>query len=215
MSDSLTTGERLTARRSQIGRSLEMVARAAGYKGASSIQRYFSPEYDEPLHPNVADKLRRGLEGSLFPVYSDDEAGPPTSSALGVEVIPTYAGMGGGGTGDGDVTMIAFPRELIERDLRGRAQDFAVVIALGDSMEPDFKSGDQLLVDRRLTSIAQPGAFCLWDGDGIVVKLVERIPRSDPPRIRIFSANGRYREAEALVDEVRIIGRVVWFGRRV
>jgi phage repressor protein C with HTH and peptisase S24 domain len=135
--------------------------------------------------------------------------------SVGIKLLPTFAGMGGGGTGDGDEGLIQFSRDLVERELRARPETLLAMMAEGNSMEPDFRGGDQILVDTRRTSLAQPGAFCLWDGDGHVIKYLERVPDSEPPRVRVVSANGIYEPRERLLDEINLVGRVVWFGRRV
>jgi phage repressor protein C with HTH and peptisase S24 domain len=139
----------------------------------------------------------------------------PDANYVMVDLLPTYAGAGGGGSGEGDLEQVAFARALIEREFRAQASDMMAVQVLGDSMEPDFRNGDQLLIDKRATSITQPGAFCLWDGDGYVIKLLEKVYDTDPPKVRVISRNQVYRAAERLAEEVRIMGRVVWFGRRV
>ena len=133
---------------------------------------------------------------------------------LPVEVLPSYAGMGGGGTGEGDHEQALIPRSLVEDELRATPEDLLLIEARGDSMEPDFLHGDQILVDKRDKNPVQPGAFALWDGDGYVVKLVERVPR-ERGRYRIFSANGRFSAYEVEEDEITIMGRPVWFGRRL
>lgn len=131
-----------------------------------------------------------------------------------VEVLPTFAGMGGGGTGDGDRGMALVPRALIIDVLRGKPTDFLLVNVRGDSMEPDFRHGDQILVDKRDTSPAQPGPFALWDGDWgeYVVKNVER---SRSGEVRIFSSNTKYTAESGQAEATSIIGRPVWFGRRL
>lgn len=129
-----------------------------------------------------------------------------------VEVLPTYAGMGGGGTGDGDRKMALLPRSLVEDELGAKPSDLIVVPVRGDSMVPDFYQGDQVLADKRDRNPAQAGPFALWDGDAYVLKNVERIPRSG--RLRVFSTNSRYREHEFDPNEVTIVGRPVWFARR-
>ncbi len=133
-------------------------------------------------------------------------------SYVPVEVLPTYAGMGGGGTGEGDVEKALVPRYLVEDVFRGRPADFLVVRVRGDSMEPDFHHGDELLVDKRDKSPTQPGPFALWHGDEYVVKNVERLNEDE---VRIFSSNPKYTSREAANDNTRIIGRPVWFGRRL
>jgi phage repressor protein C with HTH and peptisase S24 domain len=131
-----------------------------------------------------------------------------------VAVLPSYAGMGGGGIGEGEQAVARLSRRLIEDELRGRAHDFELVDVRGDSMEPDFKHGDQILIDRRDRDPRQPGPFALWDEDGYVIKLVERSP-GKRGWYRVFSANERYSEYEIEETEVTIRGRPVWFARRL
>ena len=50
---------------------------------------------------------------------------------------------------------------------------------------------------------------------GLVAKQLEPVPNTEPARVLIRSANARYQDYERTVDEVSIIGRVVWFARRV
>lgn len=136
-------------------------------------------------------------------------------SAVMIRLLPNFVGLGAGGTEHGDEGEISFSRDLIENELRVPADQLLAMVAEGNSMEPDFRGGDQILVDTRRKSLAQPGAFCLWDGDGHVVKFLERVHGTEPPRVRVISANSIYDPAERLVEEINLVGRVIWFGRRV
>lgn len=131
-----------------------------------------------------------------------------------VAVLPSYAGMGGGGNGDGEQAVAKLPRNLIVEELHGKPSDFELIDVRGDSMEPDFHHGDQILIDRRDRDPRQPGPFALWDDDGYVVKLVERVP-GKRGWYRIFSANPRYSEYEIEENDSTIRGRPVWFARRL
>lgn len=131
-----------------------------------------------------------------------------------IAVLPSYAGMGGGGTGEGEQSVAQLPRELIEHDLHGAPGDFELIDVRGDSMMPDFHHGDQILIDKRDRDPRQPGPFALWDDDGYVVKIVERVP-GKRGHYRIFSANERYSEYEIEETETTIRGRPVWFARRL
>ena len=131
-----------------------------------------------------------------------------------VAVLPSYVGAGGGGNGEGEIAVTKLSRELIEDQLRGRAADFELIDVRGDSMEPDFQNGDQILIDKRDRDPRQPGPFALWDEDGYVIKLVERVP-GKRGFYRIFSANPRYSEYEIEETETTIRGRPVWFARRL
>lgn len=138
-----------------------------------------------------------------------------TDASVDIQLLPTWVGLGTGGTGDDDPGVVSFSRDLIERELRADPDALLAMIAQGNSMEPDFRGGDQILVDTRQKSLAQPGAFCLWEDDGHVIKFLERVPASDPPSVRVVSANSIYEPRERLLEEINLIGRVVWFGRRV
>lgn len=138
-----------------------------------------------------------------------------TDEVVAVRHLPTHVGLGGGGTFEGDEGVVYFSRSLVELELKVPADALLAMVAEGNSMEPDFKGGDQILVDTRRKSLAQPGAFCLWDGDGHVIKFLEKIPDSDPPKVRVISMNALYRPAERLLDEINLVGRVIWYGRRV
>lgn len=149
-----------------------------------------------------------------FALSADQPVDDPDRDYLPIEVLPTYAGAGGGGTGDADREIALVPRALIEDVLRGSASDFLLINIRGDSMEPNFRHGDQLLVDCRDVSPAQPGPFALWDGEWgeYVVKNVERVGNGD---VRIFSSNEKYSPSIVQSEHTRIIGRPVWFGRRL
>lgn len=138
----------------------------------------------------------------------------PERDYLPVQILPSFAGMGGGGTGEGDQEVALISRRLVEDELRARPGDLLLIEARGSSMEPDFQHGDQILIDKRDLNPAQPGSFALWDGDAYVIKLVERVPRQSG-RLRIFSANDRFSAYEVEADQVQIMGRPVWFGRRL
>jgi hypothetical protein len=130
-------------------------------------------------------------------------------------LLPNFAGMGAGGSDEGDPGVVSFSRDLIERELRAPANSLLAMVAEGNSMEPEFRGGDQILVDTRRKSLAQPGAFCLWDGDGHVIKFLEKVPDSDPPKVRVISLNPLYQPHERLIEEINLVGRVVWFGRKI
>ncbi len=138
-----------------------------------------------------------------------------SDASVGIKLLPTWVGLGVGGTGDDDPGVVSFSRDLIERELRADPDALLAMVAEGNSMEPDFRGGDQILVDTRRKSLAQPGAFCLWDGDGHVIKFLEKVPDSEPAKVRVVALNPIYAPHERLVDEINLVGRVVWFGRRV
>lgn len=182
----------------------------------STLTRHAKGEATTRLSQPTIDKLKAAFP--RFPGWANPEPDLPAPANdidyVAVRVLPTYAGAGGGGTGEGDGETALVPRYLIEGELRGRAKDFELINVRGDSMEPIFRHGDQLLIDRRDRDPVQPGPFALFDGDSYVVKLVEQMP-GKRGWYRIFSANDRYSPSEVEETETTIMGRPVWFARRL
>lgn len=190
--------------------SVSQIAKATGL-AASTLTRVFNNKTAHRLGTPTMDRLRETYPGFF---NEEDNIGPDLVGYLPVEVMPSYAGMGGGGAGGEEVQHALIPRRLIEDKLHAHPKDLLLIECRGDSMAPDFAHGDQILVDKRDTDPVQPGPFVLWDGDGYVLKLVERVPQKRG-WLRIFSINDRYREYEVDVEQVRIMGRPVWFAREL
>lgn len=160
------------------------------------------------------DKVERSRAAGFRPLLPDLPASSNMIHYVPVEIMPTYAGMGGGGSGDGDIERGLVPRYLIEDVFRGTASDFVLIRTRGDSMFPDLHHEDEVLCDRRDRNPVQPGPFAIWDADeeAYVVKNVEKLPGG---RYRIFSTNPKYTPVEVAREETHIIGRPVWYGRRL
>lgn len=191
------------------------LAKRAGL-AATTITRTFNGEATTQVSLPTWQKLRAAFpDFPGWPSASPDEIPtPPDIAYESIDVLPTFAGMGGGGNGDGEPERALVPRYLIRDVLRGQPQDFVLVRVRGTSMEPMFRQDDELLIDKRDRSPTQPGPFCLWDGQWgeYVVKNVERLPGN---RLRVFSENGQFSGFEVDNEETTILGRPVWFGRRL
>ena len=61
----------------------------------------------------------------------------------------------------------------------------------------------------------RPGIFVLHDGLGLVIKQIDPIPNTSPITLRMFPNNNAYSAYDRSIDEVFIIGRVVWFARTI
>ena len=78
----------------------------------------------------------------------------------------------------------------------------------GNSMEPEMRDGDRIVVDTARRVPAAGELFVLWDGTGLVVKRVEALTAQG--RLRLVSAHPDYPPYECAADEVHIVGRVLW-----
>lgn len=176
-----------------------------------------------------ADFLETGKEGSA-PKVADASGFSPLQMIAEVDVRGG-AGMGGesilealtdgnGNTMLGDAVKgeWQFPADYLA-EVRVRPASVHIIEVYGDSMtRPDgggLHSGDRVMVDSSDRNPTPPGIFALWDGFGVVIKRLERVPQSDPASIRLISDNPAHEAYELTGDEVNIIGRVVWFARRM
>lgn len=111
------------------------------------------------------------------------------------------------------VAQWGLPPAYVRNEL-GLSFEFADVISVrGDSMDDGSKfglsSGDRVIIDRQDRDPNQGAIFAVWDGSGVVVKQVEPVRGSDPPRIICKSLNDRYQPFELILDgNAQIIGRV-------
>lgn len=80
----------------------------------------------------------------------------------------------------------------------------------GDSMEPTLANGSYVFVDTTHTNPTPEDIYAIDYGDGLMVKRIALIPRSD--KVRVISDNDRYSSYELLRSELMVYGRVVaWF----
>lgn len=245
------------------------IAKAMGYNGASSYQRYENATLYKGgyLPRDWVDNFRRAVVGKGAPPIDDGEiwelAGPefrqqrislvesfdpdapePQSSDEEMTVgehtgarglpegsipqIDVTAGMGGGGltivrdgiAGNGGMTFSAevvrdfwrIPSEVLRSV--GASPDFLAVLPVqGDSMFPTLHDGEWVIADTRHRWPSPDGIYALNDAfGGVVVKRLEVVskPGDDVQRVAVISDNPRHQRKEWELDDLRIIGRVVW-----
>ena len=96
---------------------------------------------------------------------------------------------------------------------KGNPGRMSLIKVAGDSMESTLYSGDIVLVDHSRDYLdPQGGIYALAVNDEIVIKRVERIGSN---RVRLISDNPRYAPIDLPADQVRINGKVIWFGREI
>lgn len=93
----------------------------------------------------------------------------------------------------------------------GLSRAHTVVIPIhGDSMEPTYRAGDRVLVDLTCHEITTDGVVYLISdsGDEPQIKRLQKVPGSDPKRVKIISDNPILERFEVPLDTIAIIGRV-------
>ena len=97
---------------------------------------------------------------------------------------------------------------------RGNADKMVLIDVFGNSMEPELRDGDTVLIDQSRTDIIAGAVYAVGIDDTIMVKRVEKHPN----RLVLLSDNTRYApillEKEE-IDSVRVIGKVIWACREL
>jgi len=137
---------------------------------------------------------------------------------LNLQMIPevdiTYS-MGAGAVVDEHVEsrMVPFRRDWLQRLTRGGPADVFLTRGQGDSMMPTILDDDDVLVNRADSAVRQQDRiWAVGYGDFGMIKRVRRRPTGI---FELNSDNPNVRPIEATEDELFIVGRIIWIGRRV
>ncbi|MGN7661018.1 MAG: ECH_1013 family putative transcriptional regulator [Anaplasma sp.] len=83
----------------------------------------------------------------------------------------------------------------------------------GDSMSPTLVGQDVVLVDIS-DKVAHPaGVFAIRDSMGILIRRLEYIRGSQNIMLHVVCDNKKYSSYECRVDDIKVLGRVVWYAR--
>lgn len=112
---------------------------------------------------------------------------------------------------------LAFRADWIRHSLHVSPADLGLAHVEGDSGEPDLRSGDIVLFNRRDTSASREGLYLLRMDDALLVKQLQRLPGG---MLRVSSRNTAYEPFTVPLTKLdepetfAIIGRIVWACRR-
>ena len=196
-----STGTRLRRLQERSGLSYDQIAKAAGYAGRSSVQRYFSDDFEGALTTSQAKKLTLGFAGSN--VTADEIwalSDLPTPNAMPMTLgnerganmsrdIPVYGtALGAPATFDG----VAIEQTHLDQSevinyfsrpsaLSGRKDVYAVYIQ-GSSMAPRFQEGEVAFVDSKRPPLVGDDVLVFIrspedDGERVTACLIKRLVR--------------------------------------
>lgn len=108
-----------------------------------------------------------------------------------------------------------FDRQWLQRLSADKPENLSIVRVSGDSMAPTLLDGDDILVERVDGGTRmRDGIYVLNRDDALLVKRVSLRPVRG--RLDITSDNTAYPSwTDCDASEVRIVGRVIWAGRRL
>ena len=140
--------------------------------------------------------------------------------SIGLVMVPLVAARLAAGKGsletDGDVlSYFSFRQDWLCR--KGDPSRMVLMKVCGDSMEPDIRHGDMVLVDQGKRQIYGHAIYAMGINEEIYIKQVETLPGG---RLVLRSRNPEYSPISVdlhgdLADSVRVIGRVIWCCREI
>jgi phage repressor protein C with HTH and peptisase S24 domain len=156
-----------------------------------------------------------GIKLTVNPNSHGEESAEGESPYIYVPRFNIHGGMGPGFDIHSEqvIDHLAFKRDWIKA--RGlNPEKLALIDGIGDSMSGFLENKDLLLIDLR-PAVRRDGIFALYMDGGLVVKFVQWTPE----KIIVRSKNEDiYKPVEYDRENpqgLRIVGRVVWFGREI
>lgn len=135
--------------------------------------------------------------------------------AISQYAVGASAGPGAVADSEEELSRVAFPARWLRKLAGGDPGELSIITVDGDSMEPTLSDGDEILVNRNdAAERLRDGIYVLRQDDALVVKRIAINPASR--RFTIKSDNDGYPDwPDCGPEDVEIIGRVIWTGRRV
>jgi len=122
------------------------------------------------------------------------------------------AGGGSFEVGDEIEGLYSFKKDWLRS--RGNSGKMVLMDIFGNSMEPDLKDGDTVLVDQSQKDIMAGAIYAVGIDDTVMVKRLEKHPN----KLVLLSDNKDYSPIYLQgneMDTVRIIGKVIWICREI
>lgn len=201
----------------QRGENFAALSRLVG-RNPAYIQQYVRkgtpralPERERRILARYFDIPEASLGGA------DAEGAPDFGALVPVQRAEVFASAGPGIMPDGERRRpyFGFDQQWLRRLTSSSAEQLEVIRVEGDSMAPTLNAGDDILIDlgdsgERL----RDGIYVLRVDGTLLVKRLAIHPVGR--RVTVQSDNPAYGDLpDCGLDEIQVIGRVIWAGRRV
>jgi len=197
----------------QQGLSLSGLSEMIG-RNSSYLQQFIRKGSPRKLEEGDRRTLAQflGVSDSELGGSEEISAAAPRGEWIEVPRLPLGAAAGPGALSGDErpVDSFRFSKAwLREQGLAG--SQLSAIRVQGDSMEPLLHDGDEILVDRAQRAL-RDGIHVVRLGDALMVK---RLSPAGPGRATLLSQNYAYPPLEVALDELEIVGRVVWKSGRL
>lgn len=151
-------------------------------------------------------------KGEAGAFQADAEVASEAPALVPVYDVQASAGHGAIVSDEAVAERIAFPPDYLRRLTRTHPRHLSIIGVKGESMEPTLRDDDVVMLDRSKTSLDFDGLFVLRFGDALHVK---RVGRGSRGTVLVISDNPAYPVREMPHEEVEVVGKVIWMGKKV
>lgn len=187
--------------------------RPSTYLGHENGSRGFKQE--------VAQEYARAFKVTpQWLLFGGDPEPRPQDAGATVDLVSVYDVQASAGHGvvvydEEAVAQLAFPPGYLAQLTRAKPSDLSIIGVKGDSMLPTLADDDLVMIDRTKRDLSFDGLFVIRDGgDALLVKRIGRASRRG--MVSVISDNRAvYPAVEKPVEEIEVVGRVIWKGGKV
>ena len=102
----------------------------------------------------------------------------------------------------------SFPESFVHEQLHATPSQLLVLETTGDSMAPTIASGEPVIIDTAHKAPSPDGLYAVRDAfKSIVVKRLQVLRSSRPPRVKVISDNPNHPSEEIALGELDIVGK--------
>lgn len=196
------------------GLSATALANRAGIASTTLTRAMNDPHHKFQLSLSTLQKI----QAATGIPFLDPESGPSLPAVDGDVFVPVYDVAASAGHGvlvesEEVICNMAFDRRFLRRMTDARPNELAIIRVKGHSMEPTLLDDDHVLVDRTKRNLSYDGLFVIRFDDALHVKRIGR--SATRGNVLVISDHSAYRDLDMPKEDLDVIGRVLWVGRKV
>lgn len=200
------------------------LARHAGVSHSTINRPLTQPDYPNAISRRTIALVAEasGIDPSAFMGQTQVSVPSPARQDRSSEetTIPIYNVFASAGPGavvsghEGIIDQLAFPPGYLRHVTKSNPRDLAIIGVKGDSMIPTLKDDDLVMLDMSKKDLSYEGLFVIRDGgEALLVKRIGRATRRG--FVMIISDNHNVPAVERALDDIEVLGKVIWAGVKV
>ncbi|EDY85356.1 prophage MuMc02, peptidase, family S24 [gamma proteobacterium HTCC5015] len=215
-------GQRLRSERERLHKNQDEFGAIGGVKrnaqGEYEKGKAFSVDYMERLEAIGVD-WRYVMNGGDVVGIREPAAAYDYSDYVRLPLFDVQAAAGNGLVAQAEelVEFLSFDRDWLRNALKVSPKDLVMIEVDGESMVPTLSPGDVIMLNTLDTGVVRDGIYVLLVDGALLVKRLQSLPGGV---LNVISDNQAFPTWTMKRDDLgaetqRVIGRVVWSGRRM